>query len=72
MTRAEVEKRLRMDGGMQSPSLVRFAHPDCPCFKLDVGFSLRREPGEQGPAVFGPDDRVTTVSKPYLELPVSD
>jgi hypothetical protein len=72
MTRAEVEKRLALDGGLQGASPVRFLHPDCPNFKVDVEFNFQRNAADQNRAVIGKDDKVTRVSKPYFQRPFMD
>ncbi len=68
MTREEIEKRFPMDGGEQGVSPVRFTHPECPHFKIDVEFSFKRNPNDQNRAVVSPEDKATKISKPYLEL----
>ena len=67
MTRGQVEAKLSMDGGLQGVSSVRFAHPACGYFKIDVEFAL----DQSRPA---PDnaDKVSKVSKPYVERPFSE
>jgi hypothetical protein len=67
MTRGQVEEKLPMDGGRQSYSRVRFRHPACGYFKIDVEFAL----DQSRPA---PDnaDKVSKVSKPYVERPFSE
>ena len=72
MTRAEVEKKLAMDGGLQAASPVRFTHPDCPYFKIDVEFAVHRDPKDQNRVVFGKEDTGTKASRPYLEAPYLD
>jgi hypothetical protein len=72
MTRREVQMRFPMDGGLHSASLMRFVHPQCECFKIDVSFSFKRNPEDQNRAICAPDDPVTEVSKPYIELAVMD
>jgi hypothetical protein len=72
MTRAEVEKRLTMDGGLQGISPVRFIDPSCPAFKINVEFDFKKDAADQGRAIFGKDDKVIRVSKPYLERPFMD
>jgi hypothetical protein len=72
MTRAEVKKRLSMDGGLRSASPIRFLDPRCPGFKIAVEFEFKRDAADQNRAVESPDDRVTGVSKPYLERPFLD
>jgi len=72
MTRHEVEQRFPMDGGLQGVSPVRFTHPRCMYFKVDVYFLFERNQNDQGRAIWGQNDRVTTVSKPYIERPFMD
>ena len=72
MTRAGVETRLRHDGGLQGASPVRFVHPECPYFKIDVEFDFKRDASDGNRAVENKNDRVVRVSKPYLERPFSD
>lgn len=72
MTRQHVEKRFHLDGGLQGVSPVRFTHPECPYFKIDVEFSFKRNPQDQNRAITSPDDRATKVSKPYFETPYLD
>jgi len=69
MTRKDIRKRFPMDGGLQGVSLVRFAHPECPYFKIDVEFSFKRNPDDQNRAVMSPDDKAIKISKPYIEPP---
>jgi hypothetical protein len=72
MTRAEVEKRLTMDGGLQGVSPVRFLDTNCPGFKVNVEFDFKKDAADQGRAIMGKDDQVIHVSKPYLERPNVD
>lgn len=66
MTRGEVESRMPFDGGIHSAGLVRFTHPDCLMFKVDVEFEFKLDPADQNRAVTSKDDKVTKVSKPYI------
>lgn len=72
MTRAEVEERLTMDGGLQGVSPVRYLSSKCPGFKVNVEFDFKRNAADQGRAVISKDDKVIRVSKPYLEQPYMD
>src|SRR5215467_1666635 len=47
MTRGEAERKLLMDGGLQSASPVRFVHPECRYFKIEVQFDFARDPADQ-------------------------
>ena len=53
MTREQVERTFPMDGGMHSVSPVRFTHPSCPYFKVDVEFDFERDPNDQNRAIWG-------------------
>ena len=72
MTRAEVEKRLTPDGGLQGVSPVRFFDPGCPGFKINVEFDYKKDAADQNRAISAKDDKVIHVSKPYLERPFMD
>jgi hypothetical protein len=72
MTRSEVQARFFMDGGLQGISPVRFTHPSCPYFKVDVEFDFKRDANDQNRAIQAGTDRVIRVSKPYLERPYMD
>jgi hypothetical protein len=67
MAREEVEKKFPRDGGIQSVSPVRFIHPKCSYFKVDVEFEFQRIAKDQGRAIIGKRDKVIRASKPYLE-----
>jgi hypothetical protein len=64
MTRKEVQAQLHSDGGLQGVSPVRFVHPECPYFKIDVEFSFGRDEADQGRALRSDEDPVVRVSKP--------
>lgn len=72
MTRSEIEGKLSQDGGLQSVSTGRFCHPACASFKIDVEFDCTRDPANQGRAMLGKGDKVTKVSKPYIQRPFED
>jgi hypothetical protein len=72
MTRGEVASRFAMDGGLQGVSPVRFVHPGCPYFKVDVEFEFRKDAADKGRAISSMDDKVIRVSKPYVERTVGD
>lgn len=67
MTRAEIEKKLPMDGGIHLIHLVRFVHPECRYFKIDVEFDVKKN--DKGDKMQSPDDYAKTISKPYIETP---
>lgn len=61
MSRADVEKYFKEDGGGQSNMQGRFVYRECGLIKIDVEFEVRNERG------FSRDDKVVKVSRPYLE-----
>ncbi|MBL7214470.1 MAG: hypothetical protein ISS71_02195 [Phycisphaerae bacterium] len=72
VTRAEIMRKFPMDGGLQTISPVRFVHPECSFFKVDVSFTFERDYTDQGRAIMGKNDKVVEVSKPYIENPFYD
>jgi hypothetical protein len=68
--RSEVERDFELDGGIQSRGLSRYMLKKCHLIKIDVTFSKDKNSGTW--IVGSPDDKVTSVSKPYLEYPVMD
>ena len=65
MTRGEIMSRFRMDGGLQpAASPIRFVHPACRYFKIDVAFDFKRNTWGKD------DDKAIKVSKPYIEKPI--
>ncbi|HEY5909545.1 MAG TPA: hypothetical protein VJA21_02960 [Verrucomicrobiae bacterium] len=72
MTRGQVEAKLSMDGGLQGISPARFSHPACGYFKIDVEFDFKRNAADQNRAIVDKADKVTKVSKPYIERPFAD
>ena len=69
MTRAQVQKLFQMDGGVQGYETVRYLHPECPYFMVDVSFNVKRNEADQGRLVPTQEDKIVHVSKPYLEGP---
>jgi hypothetical protein len=72
MTRGQIETKLSKDGGFQSLSPVRFTHPDCGYFKVNVEFDFKRNAADQNRGIESKDDKATSVSKPYIERLFSD
>ncbi len=73
MTRADVEKNFRRDGGLQffskSSSTTRYVYSKCAFIKIEVKFkaAIVNEAGFSSP-----NDTVVSVSKPYLKYPFAD
>jgi hypothetical protein len=70
MTRAEVEKVFRLEGGLFSRNQSFYVYRDCPYIKVQVTFDL--DPEYKDFVTGSPKDIVQSVSKPYLEYPVTD
>jgi hypothetical protein len=67
LTRAEVKVLLRQDGGMFTPTMTRFVHPLCLYCKVTITFEPERDYNNR-PKGISDSDKVTKVSKPYLEV----
>ena len=67
--RKEVEKYFREDGGGQFPDNARYVWPSCTYLKLDVEYDPAPSRGKD---LESPEDRVTRVSKLYVEYPTMD
>jgi hypothetical protein len=65
MTRKDLLPVFRMDGGLSGRTQSTYVYKDCPYIKVDVVFSA-----------IGPmeddEDRVLSISRPYLAFPVMD
>jgi hypothetical protein len=69
MTRADVLKNFRAEGGISARQWNHYVYKRCPYIKVDVTFVVAPG-GDQfkEPAT----DNIATVSKPYLEFSVMD
>jgi hypothetical protein len=68
--RSEVERDFVLDGGIQSRGASRYMFKKCRFIKIDVTFSKDENSGTWIDG--SPNDKVISVSKPYLEYPVMD
>jgi hypothetical protein len=66
MTRGDVEKQFKEDGGGQSNIQGRFVYRECGLIKVDVEFDVKNQRG------FSKDDKIVKVSRPYLEYGSKD
>ena len=76
MTREELMKVFRTEGGLSTGLHRTFGSRECPYFKVDVEFRAVGRPGRDG------DGRVTLeedardiivkISRPYLQSPIAD
>jgi hypothetical protein len=69
MTRADVLKNFRTEGGLSSRQGNHYVYKRCPYIKVDVTFMVASgENLTQESAM----DKIATVSKPYLEFSILD
>jgi len=67
-TRRDVGNYFTEDGGMQFKSPTRYVYPTCRYLKVDIEFDVTK-PADP---VFSPEDKVTKISKLYVEYPFMD
>ena len=69
MTRGDLLKVFMEEGGLSTPKWHRYVYRKCGFVKVDVEFAVTGVPRnhEERPA-----DRITKISKPYLELAIMD
>ena len=72
MTRSDVDKIFPHDGGIQRPSPVRYVHPECFYFMVDVSYDVKKNPQDQFRPTPTQNDPVTNISRPYLAHPAYD
>jgi hypothetical protein len=65
MTRANVERLFHVEGGIQAASSVRYLYPKCSAIHLDVTYSVKLD--AEGRDLSSPDDKILSVSRPYLD-----
>lgn len=71
MHRRDLDSLFRHDGGIQfGPSEDRYVFKACSLIKIDVRFALTAKSADAFHE--NPDDVITSVSKPYLEYPMTD
>jgi hypothetical protein len=68
ITRNEVERYFKRDGGMQFPDNTRYVYSKCPYLHLDVEFQAK---GSTEPPFSG-EDTVIKTSKLYVDYSVKD
>jgi hypothetical protein len=69
MTRGQLLKVFMEEGGISTRSWRRYAYRKCGYVKVDVKFA---PVGDPDPYRENPDDRITEISKPYLEFEIRD
>lgn len=71
MTRADVLKVFRGEGGLSTRKWRRYAYRECPYFKVEVEFEPVGEP-EKPESVESSKDKITKISRPFLEWSIMD
>ena len=69
MTRGELLKVFMVEGGISTRTRRRYVYRKCGYVKVDVEFAPA---GDQDNIAERPGDRITKISKPYLELTIMD
>ena len=69
MTRGDLLKVFKEEGGISARTWQRYVYRRCGYVKVDVEFAPAGNPDSREP---GPDDRITKISKPFLELAIMD
>lgn len=74
MTRWDLLKVFRAEGGISTGLRQTFVSQDCPYFKVDVEFKSGAGPDKPGVVMLPQDNRdiIVKVSKPYLQLTIED
>lgn len=67
-TRRDVEKSWRLDNGVQIRTQAVYTYSKCAYIKIHVDFKGVGSPG----LTKSPEDKVTAISKPYLDDPIQD
>jgi hypothetical protein len=76
MTRSKLLEVFTTEGGISTGLQRRFVSRECPYMKVDVRFDAVGRPNRNSDGrvtlVEGPDDRIVTISRPYLEFRIID
>jgi hypothetical protein len=70
MTRADLQRVFKEEGGLSTRTWRRYVYRDCPYIKVDVEFEPVGEP--QNRTSQDPGDKITKISKPFLEWSILD
>jgi hypothetical protein len=76
MTRSDLLKVFRTEGGISQALHRTFVSRDCPYFKVDVEFAAvgrpNRDVSGRETMVEGSRDTIVKISRPYLQFPIGD
>lgn len=70
MTRKDLLEDFNEDGGISAITQGRFVYKKCSYIKIDITFELTKD--KQNKLTRTIDDKITNISKPYLEHPYYD
>jgi hypothetical protein len=70
MTRADLLKVFREEGGVSTRTQRQYAYRECPYIKVAVEFE--REGNTEAPFPEKGEDKIVKISRPFLEWPVID
>jgi hypothetical protein len=70
MTRKDLESVFTTEGGLSTRQSRTYVHRQCPYIKVDVMFESVQELAEKLKEL--PDDKIVSLSKPYLEYMILD
>jgi hypothetical protein len=70
MTRVDLLRVFREEGGISTRTWRRYAYRDCPYIKVDVEFEPVGEP--ENKVSQSPEDKIIKISKPFLEWSIID
>ena len=70
MTRADLTRVFTDEGGVFTRKQQRFVYRECPYIKVDVEFEAMGQVEEQ--MVGRSEDKITRISKPFLEWSIND
>lgn len=72
MTRSDLLKVFKMEGGLSTALRGTFVSQDCPYCKIDVEFKAARQSDHNNPALEDSRDTIVKVSRPYLQFAIAD
>jgi hypothetical protein len=70
MTRVEILRVFKEEGGISTRTWRRYAYRDCPYIKVDFEFEPVGEP--ENKVSQSPRDKIIKISKPFLEWSIID
>lgn len=70
MTRKELLAKFTTEGGFSSRTWQKYVYRECPLIKVDVEFEAVG--ASEDKMKESPDDKITKISKPYLEETILD